>query len=1034
MVDINLENALLVEVFSKLQEETGFTFTYGKSVIENTQRYNAKYEKVTLNDLLKDLSVKASFSYWVENNNINIKLQPPKTSSTQKQVNIKGFVYDTQELPQPLMGVNIFVKNQAKGTVSNFDGDFELNAQIGDTIVFSMMGFKTFEYLAKESKSKLTISLQEETSALEEVVVMGLTQQQKRHMASAVGALDVEANIDNKPITSLSQSLQGGVTGIQASQGSGMPGGDSATLRIRGVSTLGYSNPLVLVDGVPMDMNHIDPVTVKSVTILKDAAAAAIYGSRAANGVILVETKRGVAGEVLVTYDGYAGFQSPANLPQTVDGATYMRMYNEAQINAGLSPNFAEGDILATASGENPVAYPDTDWVDLMINRASPIHSHSVSISGGNDLARFAVTGNYMNQQGMIPNNEMERFNIRANTSISLNNKFLLNLDLLAIKLDRTQPNRTSGSGGNRILEDIYRVPPIILPRYPEQNGVSHYGHYAGIVNPLAYAERGGIKSFEDGSVSINVHPKWKVADNFNVNSQFSFRLNSDVNKAVRDNTNFFDYYTGQLYMTWDTQRTTSMDRGTYYYLAANADYTLDMDDHYLFAMAGYSQEETNSGEWDVTSLLSAYAKLNYSYRDKYLLEATIRTDGSSRFGPGNKYGVFPSIAAGWNLHNESFLRESNVINNLKLRASYGQLGNDNIGLYRYQTLISSSHGLETANGNPDITWETVNMLNLGLDVGLFANNKLEITFDVYDKLTKDIILTPQLPFVGGFQGDVPVNAGEVRNRGVEFSVNYNDRINEDFRFSIRPGVSYNKNKIEALVGGPYITETTINEVGGSINSIYGYRTDGLLQASDFDSDGNALIPIRENAAPGDIKYLDLDENGIIDANDQERIGNPTPNLNYFANFQMKYKNFDFEFLLQGTGKSDVPLTGMFALPLDLGKDGGVPTTYYANNYWTPERTDAIFPRISTTPTNNRESSDFWFQNGAYLRLKYVQLGYNLKGDVLDFLKLKSFRVYLNAQNPFTFTSTKLVDPETRGNQWTYGVVETYTVGLNVKF
>jgi hypothetical protein len=380
------------------------------------------------------------------------------------------------------------------------------------------------------------------------------------------------------------------------------------------------------------------------------------------------------------------------------------------------------------------------------------------------------------------------------------------------------------------------------------------------------------------------------------------------------------------------------------------------------------------------------------------------------------------------------FLKESSLINNFKIRASYGKLGNDNIGLYRYQTLINNSSGVETTYGNPDITWESVNMLDLGLDVGLFKDNKLELTFDYYNKLTKDIILNPTLPLVGGFESDVPVNAGEVRNSGWELSMNYNDRLGQDFNISFRPGLSYNKNEVRKLQGGDIITTTTISRVGGPINGIFGYRTNGLLQASDFDATGKPLIPVLPNSKPGDIRYLDIDGDRVIGLGDQGLIGNPVPELTYFANFRIAYKNFDLEALVQGTGKSDAVLYGMFAYPFDFSADGGVPTIYYADNYWTPQHTDAHFPRLNIAPANNKVSSDFWFQNGSYLRVKYLQLGYSFQAPLVKKLGVNSIRAYFNAQNPFTFTSVKITDPESRGYQWTYGLVKLYTIGLSIKF
>jgi len=906
-----------------------------------------------------------------------------------------------------------------------------------------MISFNSTEFTVNKADRSLIISLRENVSALNEVVVVGLTEQQKKHIASSLATLNVKSNIEGKPITTLSQSLQGGVTGINVTQSSGLPGGDAATIKIRGISTLGNSDPLVLVDGIPMDMNHIDPVTVESVTVLKDAAAAASYGSRGANGVIVVTTKRGVAGKVSLSFDGYYGIQQPTALPRTVDAATYMRMYNEASFNnnPGNQLPFTQQQIDNTTAGMDPVtnpglAYANTNWIDLLIDDAAPISSNSLSISGGSSIARFALTGNYTYQKGIIPLSDMKRINVRANTTISLSDKFQVNLDMLAIKRDTQQPNRPSASNntGNRLLEDMYRVPPTVIPKFPLKDGRIFYGHHVDIVNPLAYTEVGGTRAMEFGQTSINLQPKWEVFSNFNLKGQFSFRLNSDVSRDRRENFNHFDYFTGNLLRTWALQRTNSMARTTYYYAGVTADYTLKFNDHRIFALAGYSQEENNSGAWDVFSIMSAYTKINYSFKDKYLLEGTVRTDGSSRFGPNNKFGVFPSVALGWNVHHENFLKGIKTINSLKFRASYGKLGNDNIGLYKYQTLINGSSGVETTYGNPNITWESVNMLDIGMDLGLFSNNKFELTVDYYNKVTNDIILTPTLPLIGGFESDVPVNAGKVENKGWEVSVNYNEKINQDLELSFRPGFSFNTNKILTLLGGPYVTTTVINREGGSIGSIFGYRSDGLLQQSDFDASGNALVPILPNAMPGDIKYLDLDNDGVIGAGDQGMIGNPTPRLNFLANLRVAYKSFDIETLFQGTGSSDAVLYGMFAQPLDFSADGGIPTTYYADKYWTPERPDARFPRLNVAPANNKVSSDFWFQNAAYLRVKYIQLGYNFKQELARKLRVGGIRAYVNAQNPFTFSSVKITDPESRGYQWTYGLVKLYTVGLNVRF
>ncbi len=1041
-VSITKKNAPIVDVFREIKKQTNYTVICNSAIIRETPSIDVNLKNVSLDKALEAILSPSGLTYQIKKKSIVVLRKKSQTlvlsqkeSLQDSLLSIRGQVYNTQEPPQALANVTVSVKGTSRLTVTDEFGAFDVQARRGEILVFSMVGFEDEEVLISRSMRNLAVSLKDKYDVLNEVVVTGMSQQQKQHIASSLSVVPVESNIAGKPITTLSQGLQGGVTGISVSQGSGLPGGDAATIKIRGITTLNNSNPLVLVDGVPMDMNHIDPVTVESVTVLKDAAAASIYGSRAANGVIVVTTKRGVPGRLQVGYDGYFGYQTPTSLPRTVDGATYMEMYNEALENSGKAFRYSDFEIEETRGGQDPLGYPDINWVDFMIDKTSPMNSHSLSLSGGNSLARFAVTGNYLDQLGMIPNTNTKRYNIRANTTVTLTDNFLVNLDFLTIKRNRDMIHRVNSSGTLRFMEDLYRVEPMTLPRYPDKNGQRFYGQFADIVNPMAYAEVGGVRKNEYSESMINFRPKWTALPGLNVNGHFTFRMNSDASRVIRENFNHFNYYTGVLLRTWGLVRDADQARSTYYFLGANADYTYNWDKHSIFAIAGYSHEQRNSGNWTIYALQSIFAKLNYTFDNRFLLEGTMRTDGSSRFGPGKRYGYFPSVAVGWNLHNETFLQDSRFVHNLKLRASYGSLGNENIDPYLYQSLLNPTTGLETTHGNPEISWEKVNMLNVGTDIGLFSDNSLEMTIDFYDKRTDGIILEPQLPLTGGFQAKVPVNAGKVRNRGWEMSVNYARQFMNGIRMSVRPGFSYNKNEIIDLPGGPYFSGDIRNQEGYSIGSIFGYRTAGLLQASDFDDMGNPLVPIRSSeSAPGDIKYLDLDFNGQINENDQVIIGDPTPKWNYFANFSFDYKKFDLEFLFQGTGKSDGIIAGMFALPLDESKDGGVPTTFYADNYWTPERTDAIYPRLNTNPGDNRISSDFWFRNAAYTRVKFIQLGYTFNDTFVHKLGITKARIYLNAQNPLTFTKLELIDPESRGDQWKYGIMSTYTVGASIKF
>src|SRR5690606_39134473 len=452
-VTLQTRNSSLKEIFKELHNQTGYYFIYNENLVKRTP-LAVNLKDVPLSTALNDISKDLGLSYTVKGKTIILEKNREKNkrvsvNTQQETVTINGVVYDIQEPPVPLAGVSIHVKGTSKSVITDESGFFSVSAKKGDILVFSMVGFFSKEYRVTKNERSLPVALESDVAALEEVVVVGMNEQQKKHIASSLSTLPIASNVAGKPITNLSQALQGGVTGIQVNQGSGLPGGDAATVYIRGITTLNSANPLVLVDGVPMDMNHIDPVTVESVTILKDAAAASIYGSRAANGVIVVTTKRGVPGKMRVNYDGYYGYQTPTALPQTVDAVRYMEMDNEAHVAAAKLPPHTDLTIEETRKGTDPLLYPNTNWVDLVLDKMAPISSHSLSVSGGNSLARFAVTGNYMDQGSMLPNSNLKRFNIRANTTVTLADNFLVNLDFTAIKRNRELANRVT-SGGDR--------------------------------------------------------------------------------------------------------------------------------------------------------------------------------------------------------------------------------------------------------------------------------------------------------------------------------------------------------------------------------------------------------------------------------------------------------------------------------------------------------------------------------------------------------------------------------------------------------
>ena len=655
---------------------------------------------------------------------------------------IQGQVLENTEPPYPLPGVNILIKGTSLGTVSDGNGYFSIKAKKGDVLIFRYLGFKDYEYVVSRSISNLTVSLTADSEELDEIVVTGISEEKRVNSVSAVSTLDVTKNLSTKPITSLSQSLQGGITGLNVTQSSGLPGADAATIKIRGISSLITNNdPLVLVDGIPMDMNQLDPNTIESVTVLKDAAASAIYGARAANGVIVVKTRRGMPGKINISYNGYVGIQQPTYLPDFVDAAGYMEMVNSANQNIGGDAVYSQSDIENTRNHVDPYKYPDNSWSDFLFKNGM-VQSHSVGVSGGSNLARFALTVNYLNNEGLIDKANADRLNIRANTTVNLLDNLSVDMDFNSYRTKRTEPMYRDGAYTSSIIDWMYATPPNTVARYPLKEGsdIIYYGNRPEQRNPAAMMDQGGKYQLLSDNININISPRWEIIPHLIARACYSYQVTSSTNTRKRKAYNFFDYSSNSLLETWDAIDKSGQNRSSYYYLGGTLEYTFERDKHRLFAIGGYNQELTNKDDWDQWSMVSLFAKANYTFNSRYLLEATVRRDGSSRFGPGHKFGVFPSVGGGWNVHEEKFMEPTRkFLNEFKLRASYGLLGNENIGLYKYQSMIDASNGNESSFGNPNLTWETVKMLDVGTDIRLFKD--LSITFDYYNKLTTDLIL-----------------------------------------------------------------------------------------------------------------------------------------------------------------------------------------------------------------------------------------------------------------------------------------------------
>ncbi len=950
-----------------------------------------------------------------------------QTGSTGTPIKVRGYVYDQSEPPVPLPGVTIVHVEKGTGTITDPDGFFEIDAKEGETLRISFVGFKTHELKVSKEKNRYVVSLEEEVTKLKEVVVVGETQMQKQHTTASITRVDVMEQIQGKPVTNISQSLQGGVTGIVVNQGSGKPGSDDASIKIRGAFSFGQNKPLILVDGIPIDnIDDVNPDMISSMTVLKDAAASAIYGVRGAGGVIIIETKRGMPGQMQATYSTYTGIQRPTKLPEFVDAPTYMRMYNEASINDGGNALYSDYDIARTEEGIYRISYPNTDWVDETIDMSSLITSHAINVTGGNNLARIALSGRYLFHDAMIDRVNAHKFNIRVNTTVTMAKNLVMYLDAA---VSRNLKNEVSNYSS--ILSSMYQAPPTMHAKYPMKpdSDIHYYGIYSGdgAYNPLMYTEQGGdVRKWLDKSLT-NLKIKYTITEGLKLTSQFGFNIISSHGQEFRKPFAVYSYETEELLKEWDYEFSTNVDKKFSTRGKVNLNYDKKFGKNKVYGLLGSYVENDATSEKDQIRVASFYGKVNYSFNNKYLVELTGRFDGSSLFESGNKWGFFPSVALGWNIHNESFMDNQQFITYLKLRGSHGQVGNSNISPYKYQFSINPKNGLEEVIGNDNIKWEVVTMTNVGIDIGFFQNQNLELNLDAYQKITTDMILRTPFSQVSGIEPKLrpESNVGELKNQGFEVSLNINQPLSETVRFTSRLGFAYNAIEITKLENGPYIWSNKIKEEGGSINDYYGYKTDGLLTQEDIDNG----YPIFNNQKAGDIKYVDIKPDGVLNEEDQTNLGRSWASMNFFGNFGLKIKRLDFNVQLTGIAGKKARLGSRVAYPF---YNGGKPQTVHVGSYWTPENPNADYPRLSLLSEENDRPSDYFMVPAWYVRLRTVQVGYTF--DKEKIWKLKGLRVYANVQNPLVWSKIETLDPESLGGQSTYPIMSTYSLGLKANF
>jgi TonB-linked SusC/RagA family outer membrane protein len=1004
---------------------------------------------------------------------------------SQKQVS--GKVIDEDGLPLPSATVNI--KGTDKGTATDFDGNYSLEVSRGDVLVFSYVGFIPKEVTVND-QTEINVTLKSNVDELEEVVVVGYGTQKKINLTGAVETVKFDEEV-NQPVTNSGQLLYGRFSGVQLTQTSGSPGADASSVVIRGVGTFGARNPLVVIDDIQYDglaaFNNLAPQDIESITVLKDASATAIYGNRAGNGVIVVRTRRGVEGKMLINYNGYYGVQDVTVKPEFLGALDYANLMNEKYRNedgVNFEPRYFPDQLQAIADGSLPDQYSDTNWADEVLQTAQ-IQNHNLSFSGGSKKTTYRASLGFMTQDAVVKSKfRSNRYNLSFNINSQV--KDWLRLSLVNNSFWRHNEGPTGGQsafdGDNGIIYQFQRAAPTIPLFYSNgQYGVVD-GAWIDQNNPSFQTTNPLRRGFLGNFVQDNINTSTRLGFTVNLTKKLTFESSGSINLIFNNQS---DYTPRQLLNDFEGVPVINVEQNTLRN-AANLNYLLlnenivryndtFKDKHNFGALLGHAvsyqrsdgfngqlsgfptdnYEEFNAGGLDDPAVAgsafedayqSFFTRINYNYDEKYLFEVNFRVDGSPKFGDGNRIGYFPSASAGWLLSKESFFDDINFVENLKIRTSWGITGNDRIGRniweqtynpnldYVLGTDAQSVVGLGiTSIANPNIRWEESSQLDIGLDASLFKN-KLEIIIDYFNRQTSDLLYENfPVPNTLGVTTLGALNTADMVNEGIELGVNYRGKIGEEVKFSVGTNTTYFLQNAEVSslgTGTETITATSIVTEGEAFQSYYGYQAIGIFQ--DFDEIANAPTQFGSNlTSPGDIRYEDVNNDGVVDEDDRTIIGNPNPDWLVNFNATAEYKNFDVNFLFQGVAGVDRLLMGNGNLPMPDNRSN---VLEYWINRWTPENPSTSLPRIGGI--NNDIVSSFYVQDASFLRLKNFEIGYSLPKTFLDKANIDKFRIFVGGQNLLTFTGLEFFDPEGGNGRFSNRnppLFRTLTFGLNIK-
>lgn len=1026
-------------------------------------------------------------------------------ANTLQDKNITGVVTSATD-NSPLIGVSVQIKGTSTGNITDLDGKYSVTARVGQTLVFSYIGFKTQE-IKVSNNSVINVVLEEDNEILDEVVVIGYGVQKKKLLTGATSQVKGE-NVAKLNTTNPLQAMQGQLPGVSIASTSGQPGSDMK-VNIRGLGTIGNSGPLYLIDGVSGDITTLNPADIESIDVLKDAASAAIYGAQAANGVVLITTKNGKEGKAEVSFDAYYGIQNVARKIDMLNAQEYMTIVDEKALNSGGTPyDWSSYQSIRDADGN----IYDTDWIDAMFKDNATTESYTLGITGGSATSTYAISLGYMNQEGIVGGKDVSNYS-RYNFRINSEHKLFRNRLKVGEQVSFVYKKNSGIAVGNQYwntLKGAFSTSPL-SPIYSDNNtydspfnDTTHSDWYNADGNPYGSMMTTSNNENKNGTFSGNLYAELELIKNLRIKTVFGAVYGSN---EYRD---FTPLYRFSIYSYNDTRTKVSQNMshslGLTWTNTATYDWTIKQHAfNALIGMEAYRYEGMSLGagngglkegfdDWehayvsngtssstanglsasgsphDQSRTVSYFGRLGWNWKETYMVNATLRADGSSRFAAGHRFGVFPSVSAGWTISNEDFMESTKEwLDFLKLRVSWGQVGNQNISNYQYLAPVTSDalylfgSGYSDADAaaylknnwgaypsrlaNEAVTWETSEQTNIGLDAYMM-DNRLGVNFDFYIKNTKDWLVSAPILATAG-TGAPYINGGNVKNTGIELSLSWNDVIGKDFRYNVSVNGAYNKNTVGAIPTEDGIIHGSSNQLydnspefyraenGKPIGYFWGYKTAGIFQneqeIEDWKNAGNGIL--QSDVKPGDVRYVDIDKNGIIDENDKVNLGNGMPDVTYGFNLGFTYKGLDFSLTANGAFGQQI----VQAYRSQGGKYANCTTAIL--DRWTGEGTSNRMPRV-TEENINWQFSDLYVLDGDYLRISNITIGY-------DFAKLircrliSQARVYAQVQNAFTFTKYNGMDPEigygTDG--WVSGIdlgyyprPRTILLGVNLKF